>query len=210
MPSYELVSTAHLFPTPAGAFYAVSAADPEPARVLLLNLLREARTFRIDTDQLLRWSEAESAQDALAVLYEAQANAWVQGEELPRDVPGGSLETDAPRVLALLSSEGRGLLCDSEGFYLSRSGITHEHAEEIALLAADIGIVMQRREALLARSPGFGVFSWGAVDNAGNSRIGFWPLHVGSHRFSLVLLGAPRLNQPALTELVWLLAHRYA
>jgi len=52
--------------------------------------------------------------------------------------------------------------------------------------------------------------AWALVDAAGNSRVGFWPLYVGKQRFVLVLGGVPRLNQPALTELIWALSKRYA
>ena len=47
------------------------------------------------------------------------------------------------------------------------------------------------------------------VDMAGNSRVGFWPLFVGDHRFVLALGGLPALNHPALVELVWSLTVRY-
>ncbi|MCB1013508.1 MAG: hypothetical protein KDB10_00110, partial [Acidimicrobiales bacterium] len=51
--------------------------------------------------------------------------------------------------------------------------------------------------------------AWALVDGAGNSQVGFWPLHIGEERFVLSVVGIPRLHQQAFTDLIWVLMLRY-
>ena len=101
------------------------------------------------------------------------------------------------------------MLADRQGFYLGTAGFTHETAEELSALSADLASLHQRHSGLLANNLGIGSGAWGVIDAAGNSQVGFWPLYVGEQRFALVLAGVPRMNQQALVNLIWILNQRY-
>lgn len=208
-PEFKLTPGQYLFPTPAGAYYAVSENVEEPARCMLFNLLLGASTRLATPAALAAWVGAAGEAEALEVLYRAQQLGWVQGEQRPRHMRGTTLESDSPALLGELSSEGCALLSDVQGFYISGSGFTHEAAEELALLAAELTQAVDRRAGVLRRNLGIAGGAWATVDAAGNSQLGVWPLCIGKFRFCLTLLGTPRFNREAFTELVWMIVNRY-
>lgn len=208
-PEFQLTAEQYLFPTPAGAFHAVSDRAEEPARRLLFALLQESSTRIATPAALAEWAGAASEAEALELLYRAQQLGWVQGEDAQRRMRGTTLEADSPALLGELSSEGCALLSDEQGFYISGSGFTHEAAEELALFAAEIAQAVDRRAGVLRRNLGLSGAAWAAVDAAGNSQLGIWPLYIGRFRFCLTLLGTPRIHRAAFTELVWMIVNRY-
>ena len=208
-PDFRLIAEQYLSPTPAGAYYAVSDPVDEPTRRMLFGLLHEASTRIATPPAIAGWIGVASEAEAIEVLYRAQQVGWVQGEDRPRRMRGATLEGDAPALLGELSSEGCALLSDVQGFYISRSGFAHEAAEELALLAAELMQSVDRRAGLLQKNLGIAGGAWAAVDAAGNSQFGIWPLHMGSSRLCLTVLGTPRFNRPAFTELVWMIVSRY-
>jgi hypothetical protein len=120
------------------------------------------------------------------------------------------MERDIPALLKELAADGRAMLADSQGFFLSVNGFTHETAEALGALAADIGIVASRHDGLIRENLGIDSGAWSVVDAAGHSQIGFWPLFIGAQHFILVLGGEPCLHRNAFAQLVWGLARRYA
>ena len=73
----------------------------------------------------------------------------------------------------------------------------------------NVSRVQANRLGVFVIASGTATGAWALVDMAGNSRVGFWPLFIGDHRFVLALGGLPALNHPALVELVWSLTFRY-
>ena len=114
-----------------------------------------------------------------------------------------------PALLPALSSEGRALLVDAQGFVAGATGFTPEAAEALAALSADLGILHERHRRHFPTSIGLPTSAWALVDGAGNSEVGFWPLHIGDEHFVLTILGIPRLHQQAFTDLIWVLMLRY-
>ncbi len=210
MGGYLLKSEHYLLPTPAGAYYAVASARRDPARRLLFTLLGRQHSHRAEVETLARWSGSADVQEALELLYRMQDLGWIQGETAVREAPAGVLEEILPGLLALLSGDGKALLADQQGFHLAGTGFSHETAEELSALSADLASLHQRHEGLLTNNLGIATAAWAMVDAAGNSQLGCWPLHIGAHCFSLVLSGLPQFNQPAFTDMVWLLSNRYA
>jgi hypothetical protein len=206
---FTLNAAQYLFPTPGGAYYAVADNSDDAARRLLLALLLEPSTPLVSPASLMDWTGVADEGDALEVLYRAQQLGWVQGENQSRRLPGTTLETDSPALLAEISSDGCAMLSDEQGFYISSQGFAHEAAEELALLAAELTQAVGRRVGVLQRNLGISGGAWAAVDAAGNSQLGVWPLHIGRIKFCLTVLGTPRLNRPAFTELVWMMVNRY-
>ena len=207
---YELAGSGlFLQPTPAGAYYAVANPEMNPERRLLLHLMAGPASQRGTVAALAAWSGQPSQQDALAVAYRAQERGWLEGFRQPQGPTPGQLEPIAARCLLALSSTGHGLLSDAQGFCVASQGFDDTSSEFLAAVSADIASMHQRHARYLANASGTSTGAWALVDMAGNSRVGFWPLFVGEHRFVLALGGLPILNHPALVEIVWALTIRY-
>jgi len=199
---------AYLEPTPAGAFYATAAAEGEPARRLLLGLLAQDASPKLDVQRISEWSGLAET-ESLELLERLQGLGWLSGMDAPIEAPEGSLESILPGLLEQVCEEGKALLADHQGLFLAASGIHHETAEALSALSADLLDLSLRHHGLLARNLGRREQAWALTDAGGNGRLGFWPLHLGPQRFALVIDGRPCLNQPAFRDLVWMLARRY-
>ncbi len=197
-----------LLPTPAGAYYAVAEAEDTPPRRFLCNLLRCQETPPLTPESLERLGEG--LEQALALLRRMQSLRWVQGLKAPLAVVDQPLEESLPRFLARLVEDGKALLADQQGFYLASYGFAHETAEELAALSADLMSLQDRHAGLLLNHLNLATQAWGVIDAAGHSRLGIWPLHVGKHRFALVMTGIAHFNHPDFVHLVWTLMTRYA
>jgi hypothetical protein len=209
MSDYQLVPGLYLAPTPGGAFYAVARPLVERTQHIVLNLLREDRSPVLNERNLEALTGLQG-NAALEQLYRLQSMHLVQGLREPRQLPGAALENVLPELLAELAGPNKALLADGQGFYLASHGFHHETAEELAGLSAQLGQVGERYQGLLRGNLGLGTSAWALVNSGGNSDLGFWPLHVGPQRLVLVVAGQPRLNRPALIDLVWLLVRRLA
>ncbi len=210
MSSLKLRENIFLEPTPAGVYYAVSEAVDTPPRRLLRNLLGCLETPEVTEETLHVLSESENLDQSLSLLQRLQSLRWVQGLDSPLVMSSQSLEDILPGLLSELAENGKALLADSEGFYLATAGFPHETAEELAALSADLLKLQDRHAGLLLNNLNLGSQAWGVVDASGNSRLGIWPLHIGKHRFALVMTGTPHFNHPDFVRLVWTLTTRYA
>jgi hypothetical protein len=205
---YKLESGLWLATTPAGAYKALSQQQPDMAARFLRAILRQSLTPQLNEQTLTRLSGLPLA-DALALLAYVQQTGWVEGFPEPRREPQGAFDGLLPPMLSELSSLRRALLADPQGFYVATTGFPHEAAEELAALSAAVGILHERNVGLLQGNLRLGTSAWAVVDAAGNSRIGFWPLHVDTHRFVLTLSGMPILNHPCMVKLAWTLFRHY-
>jgi hypothetical protein len=198
-----------LEPTPAGSFYAVSANNEEPARGLLLGILSERSLPVLSPTRLTMWSGLQQ-NESVELVHRLQELGWLSGRESSLRAPDGPLEEVLPGMLKHVSVGGKALLADDQGFYLSTSGIAHETAEALSAVSANLGSLYDRHQRLLVNNLGLRDQAWTLSNAAGNSQLGFWPLHIGPQRFVLVIQGRPTLNQPAFRDLVWVLAIRYS
>jgi hypothetical protein len=210
MPHYRLSGSFYVMPTPAGAYFACASPESEPARALLFRFMGEDETPLCTLTLLRNALGPPDDQSALETLFRMQSVGWVQGMTEAHRAPVGALEDVLPELLGRLSSVGKALLADDAGFYVATHGFPHETAEELSALSADLASLYERHKRLLHNNLGIPSAAWGIVDAAGNSQVGFWPLYIGAERFVLAVAGLPRLNQPALIDLVWALAKRYA
>jgi hypothetical protein len=208
--AFELAGTSlYLQPTPAGAYYAVGNPDLNPERLLLLAMMSGASSRRPTIAELCQWTGQRTEQEALSVTYRAQERGWIEGFRQQQGPAPGPLEPIAARALLSLSSTGHGLLADAQGFCIASQGFDATASDFLAAVSADIASMHERHARYLADASGTATGAWALVDMAGNSRVGFWPLFVGDHRFVLALGGLPALNHPALVEMVWSLVARY-
>jgi hypothetical protein len=207
---YQLEDGLYLYPTPAGAYHAISSGESDKSRQFLRNLLRQPQTPALTVENLMQLMQVDSEERCLDLLHHCQQLAWIQGlsEALPS--PQGALEKILPGLLDKISQTGKALLADNQGFYLACNGFPHEVAEELSGLSAEIAGVHYRRFGVLIENLGLASNAWAVVDAAGNSKVGFWPVNIGSQRFYIVISGPPNFNQPEFVSLAWALSVRYA
>ncbi len=209
MESYQLTAKQYVSPTPAGAYYAVANNSDDPARRFIFALMTQDNSPFLDEEMLLKLSPLDNIQDALELLHHVQKLGWVQAHEENQCAPKGSIEDILPGLLATLSAPGKALLSDQQGFYLSCHGFSHEAAEEVSAVSADLASLQLRHQGLLQNNLGMASAAWAIVNASGDSQLGFWPLFIDNHRFVLALDGLPCMNQPVFTKLVWALCKRY-
>lgn len=210
MSEYTLISGAYATVTAAGAYYAATGALDDPARNMLTALLKMPETPLLDGPVLQSLCRQESEAGALELLFRMQEVGWITGKSESSTAPELNMERDVPQLLGLLSGEGRALLADAQGFHLACTGFPHEAIEEISVLAADIASIQQRHRLLVRNNLRSHATGWSAVDAAGNSQIGFWPLQISQQVFVLVIAGEPAFNQGIFTDLIWWLIRRYS
>ncbi len=210
MSEFKLIQGLYLYPTPAGAYQAISAPQSDKPRRFLQRLLQLPQTPALMIEQLCLLAENTDEDKALALLHHCQKLAWVQGVDTELTVPTGAFEDILPALLGRISEDGKVLLADEQGFYLACSGFPHEVAEELSALSADLMTVHKRRTGLLINNLGIDSHAWAIVDALGGSQIGFWPLFIGDHSFVVAIAGIPHFNQAEFVTLVWALSTRYA
>ncbi len=196
--------------TPAGAYYAVASPTPDPSRRLLAGILKEGFAAPVSEERLVAWSGAASVDQAMQHVYRLQKLDFIQGTDAPSPPTDVSLEILLPNLIGNLSESGRALLADDNGFYLASSGFLHEAAEEIAALAGDILALSTRHALLLKNNLNIGSSAWAISDPTGRSELAFYPLHVGSQAFILIIGGTPRLQGEEFVTLVQALSRRYS
>ena len=209
MERFDLINGLYLYPTPAGAYYAVSSPETDKPRRFLIRLLQQEQTPELNIAQLQTLMEIDDEDKALQLLLYCQKLGWVQGVDTPLQAPQAALEAILPDLLGKISESGKVLLADDQGFYLACSGFAHEVAEELSALSAELATVHKRRSGLLINNMGISSHAWAIVDPFGNSQIGFWPMFVGKHRFVLAITGVPHFNQAEFVTLAWALITRY-
>ncbi len=208
MSEYILTENLHLGVTPAGTYYAVQDNAAEPGRLFLHRLFQEATTPLFTVEVACELSGYKKKR-ALEFVHWMQEAGMILGQEHSESAPEETLERLLPKLLRTLSDEGKAILAESRGLYLGSAGFTHEAAEELAALSANLTAVYARHKELLHGNLGYRQRAWGLVDASGNSEVGFWPLYIGQNRFTLIIGGIPQFNQPDFKRLVWALEMRY-
>lgn len=210
MNEFKLTEGLFLYPTPAGAYQAISAIETDKPRRFLKRLLQQPQTPPLNVEQLLKLAESDDETKVLELLHHCQKLGWVQGVDSVIEAPEGALEDLLPALLHKITENGKVLLADEQGFYLASSGFPHEVAEELSALSADLATVHNRRSGLLINNMGIASHAWAVVDAFGNSQIGFWPVFIGTHCFVIAIAGIPHFNQAEFVTLIWALSIRYA
>lgn len=208
MSEYVLTENLYLGISPGGTYYAVQDNANEPGRVFLHRLLQEVETPVFTVDVACELS-GQKKKRALEFVHWMQEAGLVLGLEQSETAPQETLERLLPTLLRTLSDDGKAILAESRGLYLGSAGFTHEAAEELAALSANLTSIYARHKELLHGNLGYRQRAWGLVDASGNSEVGFWPLYIGQNRFTLIIGGIPQFNQPGFKRLVWALEMRY-
>jgi hypothetical protein len=205
---FSLSQPCYLAATPAGAFYAVQGATKDNICRYLLFLLSQEKT-PLFAEQHLNYLH-DDKETAMQMLFRMQQLGYIQALSEPTTAIHGALEDVLPELLEKLSSSGKVILSDEQGFYLALSGFVHENAEELSALSAGLHEIYQRHKALLQNNLGVKTSALGLVDVAGTNDIGFWPLFFARTRFSLVIADVPRFNSKEFAQIINYLAIRYS
>jgi hypothetical protein len=181
--------------TPTGALHAFASKTPGETELALQALL--AGEWTLD---MADWISAHS--QAPAVLSGAVANGWVQPLRRPVQSPKTRLDDFLPQVIASLSGECRAVLASEDGFCLGRAGMAQEQAEIVSAAAADYSEFVARQ----ARRGWDGATRCVAFHGDApflQPSCSFVPFWVDGAGYWLIVMGEPRLNNPALLELIW-------
>lgn len=198
----------YILPTAAGAYYCIASKETEPAKQFLQQLMIANTTAHLDSDTL-KHLFADEALDQEQILYHIQELKWLQGFDQSRQLSGSTIEDALPDILEPLSSNGKALLADGQGFYLASTGFTHEASEELSALSGDLSSLYVRHQGIIKGNLNIKSSAFALVDAAGYSQLGFWPLYIGDLLFILVISGVPRFDQDAFVNLIWTLHKRY-
>lgn len=203
-----LLHDKYILPTPVGAYYCIVSKEIEPAKRFLQHLMTGNEAAKFDTETLNELLGGET-NDQEQILFHIQKLKWLQGFDQARKVVDGTIEDTLPDILELLSSDGKAMLADDKGFYLSSAGFTHKASEELSALSGDLSSLYVRHQGILKGNLNIKSSAFALVDAAGYSQLGFWPIYIGELLFMLVISGVPRFDQDAFVNLIWLLHKRY-
>lgn len=193
-----------LYATPAGTYFAVSAAEPHPLRTAVFGLLAQPDRWPAGPDETAVAPHAAELTERL--LQFGWASPLGQAEERS----AASLEQLLPELLAALSADGCALLADHQGLQMAVAGFDETQAPGLAALSSEAIALGQRHRRLLRQNEGATPASWAMVDAAGHSQLGVWPLFIGPTWFALVIQGRPQFTQAAFVRLVGMLVRRVA
>ncbi len=206
MSDYQLTHDVHIVPTPLGAYNAASSPQPDAARSLILGIMASETTQKVSVETLRQYV---GDGDPLQLLFWMEKSKWIAGRAESETLAAQHIETDVPFLLSQLSSNGKALLADHQGFHLVNAGFTQDVAEELAIFAAGISAIQDKHAELIKSKLHLGSMAMGMVDSGGNSELGCWPLYIGKHHFMLVVSGIPKFDQQAYLHLIWALCRRY-
>lgn len=207
---YSLNPNLYLLPTPAGAFSALTRVSENNFVYFLTELLRNGGSEQISIDRLTQWSGLDTPEQSLEFLFQAQKLGWVQAFDEPFNLSSGSFEQTLSELLPHLSAERKVLLADLQGFCLHSCGFAPEVTDELSALSGSLATLHQRHQRFLNGTLELHSNAWALMNAAGHSQLGFWPLHVDTNQFMLVMAGQPTFNKPHLVELAIYLHRRFA
>ncbi|MEH6626740.1 MAG: hypothetical protein V7739_09855 [Motiliproteus sp.] len=192
----------------SGAYYATLSDEPDDARALLLQLLHADASYPYSGGLIMELT-GENEVISQRLFQSLLERGLVELVPKPIVLVNESIERTLPDLLPRLSSCGKVILADDQGFCLGAVGYDESHAVQLAAMSADLISLHQRHKKLLNQELNLMGESWGLVDPLGQSQLGIWVFQLGKNRFVLLLEGIPKLNDSAFVYLIGALARRY-
>jgi hypothetical protein len=188
-----------LVPTAAGARFAVSSAEQDPRRAILIGLLRGAARAPVALRALTAWTGLTDKKVLLGLLFKMQRDGLVNADASPLAFVEQPLEHALPPMLRAISDEERALLADDAGFCVACAGYERRAADALAAVAAEAS----RFYLSCVRNVEAGTIagSWVFMSEGAGAAIAVAPLHIGQHLFHVVIAGAPRIESSAFVRL---------
>jgi len=186
--------------TPAGSYHAVELRQHTEHRQLLHSILGSRQSPAL----------ADYKGGSREILLDLHKAGFITFKGSRVELPDGNLLQLLPRILPSLSESGRAVLTESgQGLYLDYVGVSELEAQELAVMAAALSTLADARGSVMSEQLAIKSRAFGIVDPAGNSEIGFWPLHIADQVFTLIVMGIPRFNTVPFCVLIWALIERY-
>ncbi len=207
-PGYQIIKEGFIYPTPAGAYFAVQTADKSPARSFLYSILRKPVSEPLNAESINQFWDGDE-HEACATLYRLQEAGYLQLMDQAQVISQKSADEALPLYLEELCINGKALLSDENGFCVANKGFPHEAVEELSAFGVNLLSISERHAGLLRNNLGINASAWGLIDELGCSRIGFWPIILERNQFMLVVSGVPQFNCQEFTHLIHYLATRY-
>ncbi|MBV1915839.1 MAG: hypothetical protein KUG72_10665 [Pseudomonadales bacterium] len=209
MTENQTATNSYLQVTSAGAYHCSSGARQDSAQKFIAFLLSCNKSPQL-SDDLLTEHLHEDLSTANTLIKHMYSLGWLELKDTQSIATMESLEDLLPQLLPSLSTEGKAMLSDTQGFYISSTGFPHETAEELAALSADLNSLQERHKNLVSGNLSLTTNNWSLVDAGGYSRLGFWPIHISNEIFTLIISGPPKLEHPNFLALTWALFVRYS
>ncbi|WP_340124357.1 hypothetical protein [Methylobacter svalbardensis] len=99
MSAYSITEGLHLYPTPAGAYYAVCTTEMDKPRQFLRALLKRQQTCALNIANLQQLMVQDDEQKCMELLHHCQKLGWIQGLDALLQYPQGALEEILPELL---------------------------------------------------------------------------------------------------------------
>lgn len=181
--------------TPAGALLAFAQKEPDAQALALQALLSRDSALSLNEWQAYAPEVAHWAPDFVR-------QGWVQRLQRTMHGPDARLDDFLQQVVASLSGERRAVLASEAGFCIGRAGVDQDEADLLSAAAAEFAEFAHRQ----ARRGWQGAMTYASFHRdpefllPSHSFLPFWVDGVG---YTLVVLGEPLVNNPALVELLW-------
>lgn len=199
----------YLTPTPGGAYYLAQDGNKNQQKDALVKLFSMDKTPPLTKTTLTQLFGAQDEEQLKQEINNCRKLELIQVIDEERQVPQGNLQSILDGLIGRFSLQNRALLSDSQGFCIYNGGFEEQMSEEISVLSADIAIMHERRAKDIDSKLKLNSQAWSIVDASGNSKLGFWPLHINREVFVLVVEGAPFFNQQVMVDLIWTLYSNY-
>lgn len=201
--------TKYLTPTPGGAYYLVQNDSKNRQKQALAKLFSMKKTPPLTKTALMLLFGEEDVELLKQEVINCRKMKLLQLVDEERSVPDGNLQSILSNLIGRFSLQNKALLSDSQGFCLYNGGFSEQMSEEISVLSAEIAAMHERRAKDIDDKLKLNSQAWSVVDASGNSKLGFWPLHINREVFVLVIEGVPFFNQQAMVDLIWTLYSNY-
>jgi hypothetical protein len=204
----HLATGFYLRPTPLGAFRVATGIEPGPEADFVRALLRMPQSPAVTGAVIAELAGTDLA-SATLLLDQLQGTGWVEGSTRPFEPPATSLDEALPLLLPGLSSVGRALLADEQGFCLTGVGFDPDLASALSAFCADVVSTVERHSEVVAKAIGSESAATYLMGPYADEELSLWPLRIGAQRFVLLVAGLADLDRPELTGLVACLSIRY-
>lgn len=199
----------YLIPTDSGARYAVAAAQLNPLRALLYAMIQSPSITTSDLQQFIDDHLLDSRKAVAAVLYKLQRLGLISSEESPIELPQADAIGGLEQYLGQISSEGRALLADRNGFVMASHGFKNEVARELAAAGTDMTPMGERISGEMEQDENAEQEIWELSVNRKGDKITFMRLYIGPLPFLVVIGGQLDTKPNVFLQLMAILIHRY-
>lgn len=199
----------YLVPTDNGARYTVAEAHLNPLRALLYGIIQSAGITTNDLEQFIDDQLFGSRKAVAAALYKLQGLGLIYTQESPVVLPQAAAIESLEHFLGQISSEGKALLADRNGFVMASHGFKNEAARELAAVGTDMTPMGARISGEMEQDVNAEQEIWELTINRKGDKITFMRLFIGSLPFLVAIGGQLNTKPNVFLQLMAILINRY-